>query len=215
MWYRFLPPKMLFLGVVAAVLASCGTSPPVHMYTLAPMPKQALKPAGRLGENPVSVVVSQVELPDYLDRPQIVTRQGTNGLQLAEFHRWGGSLGNDITTVLVENLSGLLGSERVAAFPSLEKEVPDFRVAVRVLRLDCVPGDRVELEAQWVVMKEKENREVGGGLSTFTERVIGESYATLVTAVSRTVGQLSREIVQAITAPANTPSTDDPMRVRP
>jgi uncharacterized lipoprotein YmbA len=78
--------------------------------------------------NQVSVSIAPVEVPDYLDRLQIVTRDGNNGLKLAEFDRWGGSLGENIATVLVENLSLLLGSDRVFTYPRLSPEIPDVRV---------------------------------------------------------------------------------------
>jgi uncharacterized lipoprotein YmbA len=215
MRHRFLPAKMFFAGVLAAVVAGCGGSPPARMYTLVPISPLETKPAGRQGEGPIAVSVAPVEVPDYLDRSPIVTRDGANGIKIAEFDRWGGSLGENITTVLVENLSGLLSSDRVVASPGLHPETPDFRVGVRILRLDIVPEDRVELKTQWIILTGQEKQEVARGLSTFTERVSDGSYATMVAAVSRTVGQLSREIAQAMAVPKDAPSTTPPAQVRP
>ena len=209
------PVTMLFAGVVAAMVAGCGTSPPAHMYTLSPISQQEPKSPALHGENRFQSALLPVEVPDYLDRSPIVTREGADGLKLADFDRWGGSLGESITTVLVENLSGLLASDRVSAYPGLTNEKPDFRVGVRILRLDCMPGDRVELKTQWVVTNGQERREVARGLSTFTEPVSDGSYETLVAAVSRTVGQLSREIAQAMGGPKAALSTIFPGRVRP
>jgi hypothetical protein len=197
---RFLPAKMFFAGVLAAIVAGCGTSPTARLYTLSPISPQEAKPAGRQDAEPVSVSVATVELPDYLDRSPIVTRDSANSLKLAEFDRWGGALGDNITTVLVENLSQLLDSDRVVAYPGFDNGKSDFRVGVRILRLDCMPGDRVELKAQWLVMTGPEKQEVARGLSTYNERVPDRSYETLVAAVSRTVEQLSREIAGKIMA---------------
>jgi uncharacterized lipoprotein YmbA len=213
MRHRFSPTKVLFAGAVAALVAGCGTSPPARLYTLAPISQPATGTTGRQGAEPVSVTVAPVELPDYLDRSQIVTREGANALKLAEFHRWGGSLGDNITAVLVENLSGLLASDRVFASPGLGPEAPDFRVGVRILRLDSVPGGRVELKTQWVVTTGAEREEVATGLSTFTEPVADENYEALVAAVSRTVGQLSRAIAGAMAPEAL--SAAPPVQVRP
>ena len=55
----------------------------------------------------VAVVVASVRLPQYLERPQIVTRSGDNRLQLAEFDQWGGNLYQDMTRVLAQNLARL------------------------------------------------------------------------------------------------------------
>ncbi|RNC64800.1 MAG: membrane integrity-associated transporter subunit PqiC [Desulfuromonadales bacterium] len=190
--------RTLFLVAVAALVAACGTSPPARMYTLSSLGTQEVKSAGQQGAKPVSVSIAPVEVPDYLDRSQIVTRDGTNGLKFAEFDRWGGSLGENMTSVLVENLSILLASDRVFAYPRLRPEKPDYWVGVRILRLDCVPGDRVELKAQWLVTSGLETQDVARRVSIFTERVSDGSYETLVAAVSRTVGQLSREITREI-----------------
>ncbi len=198
MRHRFLSAKMVVAGVLAAVIAGCGTTPAARMYTLTPVCRQETT-AGRQGEA-VSVSVAPVELPDYLDRSPIVTRDGANTLKLAEFDRWGGALGENITTVLVENLSELLASDRIYASPGLNAGTPDYRVGVRILRLDAVAGDRVELKAQWLILAGPEKAEVARGLSTYTEKWGDGNYEKLVAAVSCAVGQLSREIAGKLMA---------------
>ena len=86
--------------------------------------------AGRAGARP-GVVVAAVRLPEYLERPQLVTRSGDNRLQLEEFHQWGGNLGKDLTRVMAENLSLLLGSDAVVAAPHTQRTRPDYRVESR------------------------------------------------------------------------------------
>ncbi|GAB6190600.1 PqiC family protein [Desulfocastanea catecholica] len=58
-----------------------------------------------------------VEIPDYLNRPEIMTRKGRNTVELAEFNRWAGSFKESITAVLAENLGLLLGSDLVYVPP--------------------------------------------------------------------------------------------------
>lgn len=164
----------------------------------------------------VSVVIAPVDIPDYLDRYQIVTRDGTNGLRLAEFDRWGGSLSENVSTVLAENLSQLLASDRVFTYPRLSVDKPDYWVGVRILRLDCVLGERVDLKAQWIVKTAQERQEAANGLATFSERVEDGRYETLVAAVSRSVGQLSREIAREIAERQKSVLPADPtVEVRP
>lgn len=206
----------LFLAAAAALGAGCGSTQPARMYTLSAIEHQEAKPAVLQGANTVSVSVAPVEIPDYLDRSPIVTRDGSNGLKFAEFDRWGGSLGENISTVLVENLSLLLASDRVFTYPRLSPEKPDYRVGVRILRLDCIPGERVELKAQWVVTSGQEKQVETNRLSTFTEKVGDNRYETLVAAVSRSVGQLSREIAREIAArPKEVPPASPTVEVRP
>jgi len=190
---------IIFLAVAGACFAGCASSPPARYYTISPLTVQEQRSAATTtATNPVSLSVAPVEIPDYLDRLQIVTRDGANGLRLAEFDRWGGSLADNITTVLVENLSGLLPSDRVFTHPGAAADKPDYHLGVRVLRLDCLPGERVDLKVQWLITTGKEKQEVARRQAVFSEKVADASYGTMVVAVSRTIEQLSREISREI-----------------
>lgn len=191
--------RTLTLVAVAALLAGCASSPQSRFYTLSPLAAPEAKQAPGPAANHVSVSIAPVEIPDYLDRPQIVTRDGRNELKLAEFDRWAGSLSDNISAVLAENLTTLLGSDRVFVNPGVRGEKPDYSVAMRVLRLDCMPGDQVLLKAQWTVAAGPE-KGVATHVATFTERLADSRYDTLAAAVSQTIGQVSREIAREIPA---------------
>ena len=192
-------PRTLLLVALTVWLASCASSPEARFYTLSTVSHQETKSTSRHMENPLSVSIAPVEIPDYLDRPQIVTRDGRNELKLAEFDRWGGALRDNIAAVLAENLALLLDSDRVYVYPRTRAEKADYEVAMRVLRLDCAPGDKVLLKAQWVVTTGQEKKEIATHISTFTESLNDSRYDTLVAAISQTLALISREIAQEIT----------------
>ncbi len=206
---------VLFLVAAAVWLAGCGRSPAARFYTLNPVGRQEAKEPPGWATDPVSVSIASVEIPDYLDRPQIVTRDGKSGLKLAEFDRWGGSLGDSIAAVLAENLTLLLGSDRVFASHRARAEKADYGVALRVLRLDCMPGDQVLLKAQWTVFYGPQRKDVVTRVSTFTERLGDSRYDTMVAAVSTTLGQVSREIAREIRDRPKGTTPDPPVPVAP
>lgn len=195
---RGLRNKMPFVSLAVLLFLGCrASSPPARFYMLTPLvTAEEKRPAPR--SNPVSVGIALVEIPDYLDRPQIVTRDGTNGLKLAEFDRWGGSLSDSIGATVAENLALLLGSDRVYAYPRLGAEKPDCSVSMRVIRLDCVPGDRVLVKIQWTVSVGDERKVVVTRVTTFTERLNDRTYETMVSAMSRAVEQVSRAVAREI-----------------
>ncbi len=196
-----LPLMRIVVLITASLwLAGCASSPPARFYTLNPLPPSEAKQSAPAAANPVSVSIAPVEIPDYLDRPQIVTRDGSNELRLAEFDRWGGSLSDNIGAVLAENLAQILGTDRVYAYPRMRAEKPDYSVTVRVLRLDCTPGDQVLLKAQWVLSTGQDKKDIATRVATFTEKVGDNRYETMVAAVSRTLAQASREIAREIPA---------------
>ncbi|MFW6242141.1 MAG: PqiC family protein, partial [Thermodesulfobacteriota bacterium] len=82
---RFL--RWLFPLLLAALFllpVACGRSLPTRFYLLTP---QKTGPGAAPTAGP-SVGVGPVELPDYLDRPQILTRAGEHEIHFAEFDQW-------------------------------------------------------------------------------------------------------------------------------
>ena len=192
--------RLFFLAVVTLLFAGCANSPSARFYTLTPLGQEDAQPSSQETATPVSISIAPVEIPDYLDRPQIATRDGRNELRLSEFDRWAGSLSENIAAVLAENLSTLLGSDRVSVYPRMSPEKADYSVAIRVLRLDCVPGDRVILKAQWTIFAGQDKKNVATRLKTYTESLSDSRYEAMVAAVSHTLEQVSREIAREITA---------------
>ncbi len=190
--------RAFFLATVTLLLAGCASSPSARFYTLTPLERQEAKYSSQEAANPISVSIAPVEIPDYLDRPQIVTRDGRNELRLAEFDLWAGSLRDNITAVLAENLSTLLGSDRVSVYPRMHGEKADYSVTMRVLRLDCAPGDRVLLKVQWTVFAGQERKDVATRMTTFAESLSDSRYETMVATVSHALAQVSREIAREI-----------------
>ena len=196
--YRLPSMRMLpvALALAALPLAGCSGTPEARFYTLTPLAQQQ---AGTpTGEKKVTVNILPVEVPDHLKRLQIVTRDGSNELKLAEFDRWAGPLDENIGVVLAENLAQQLGSEQVFVHPRAQAATPDYTLAVRVLQLDCIPGDQARLKAQWSLFSGNGRTEAVTRMSSFTEKLADKKYATLAAAVSRTLEQLSGHIAREI-----------------
>lgn len=183
------------------LLAGCGSaSSPTRYYVLTP-----LETAAPAEKRDVAVLVSGVRLPQYLDRPQIVTRGGDNRLQVSDHEQWAGNLRQDMTRVLAENLGRLLGSDRVVAAPNTLRAQPEFRVEVEVLRFERAPDGRVRLAAKWRLSRgdgallASPSAELAGG-------ALGEagSFDALVASMSAVYNELAVTIAHAIRARAKT-----------
>src|SRR6267378_3040726 len=89
----------LFACAMSLGLAGClGSSRPARFYTLAPL---QIRDGPGSTSTDATLAIGPVEIPDSIDRPQIVTRTGANELVVAEFDRWGSSLDREITASLV------------------------------------------------------------------------------------------------------------------
>jgi uncharacterized lipoprotein YmbA len=197
---------MLFRGILVAVLvgalmAGCTRAArPYHFYTLSAMSETpGPQPIDvRTGRRPVVVGIGPVQIPEPLNRPQIVTRESPNRVELAEYDRWAGVLDREIARVVAENLSLLLDSDQMVAFPWEGLAAPTLRVALDIQRLDGRPGKEATLNVIWTIVTESQGEKEQRHRSVLHEAVSQESYASLVAAESRLLEALSREIAAAI-----------------
>ncbi len=113
-----LTSSLLIVAFVCSLLLQgcAGKSGPTTFYTLSPM-EAAPAEKTSVSAAELNIGIGPVTFPSELDRQRIVTRSGRNRLEIDEFHRWGGSLESNFVRVLIENLSQLLGSERIMAQP--------------------------------------------------------------------------------------------------
>ena len=182
--------------VVLLAGAGCTTTPPSEFYMLTPVSQvNDPAPANSAG---LTIGVGPAQIPEYLDRPQLVTRSTSNKLELDEFHRWGGALSGNLLRVVAQNLAVLTGSDDVVVYPWEEPVDPEFRVHISVLSLDGSLGGEVELDAQWVIASRDRRKSLATGRSVIRETTRGTSYSEFVAAQSRALAVLSREIADEI-----------------
>jgi uncharacterized lipoprotein YmbA len=202
-WKQF--TILMLMGFVPQVLLTgCfGTSPTSRFYTLTPQDRPAA-PFARASALEVSV--GPVEIPRYLDRRQIVTRSGRNEIVLAEYDRWGGYLGDEITGLLVADLAKRLAPMGFAVLPWRSTPVAaintNYRIPVRVSRFDGSPGGSVVLTASWSLIKQLDKKEetIIAMESTIIEEVTGKDYGALVAAMGTAVERLGKEMSDSLVA---------------
>lgn len=197
----FFPSKILLLYILLTpfLLGACGgSSSGARFYTLT-----SLGFPGEAGEavadsRSAIVRIGPVEIPDYLDRPQIVTRTAVNELSLGDFDLWGGSLRTDIERVFVENLSVLLAKDHISVVGWKSRYPTVGSVPVWLDRFDAVPGDTVVLRARWGIHgKDGKMLEVPRDMMV-TKPVKGFGYSHVVAAMSDALADLSRNMAAGI-----------------
>jgi hypothetical protein len=197
--------RKLFFGtyLLAWVLAGClGASRPVDFYTLTPLPRPAAGPEVTPG---TIIAFYPVLIPEYIDRPQIVTRTDDNQIALSEFNRWGGTLKHELTNVLVQNLNVLLAERRANVMLDTLTFDPNFLVTVAVNRFDGQLGNTVWLNAAWSIRDLKAKKMLAVKTSVIQEKAAAQDYAALVAAESRAIAALSREIAAELDRALKTP----------
>ena len=188
----------LLVCVVLSLGACAGTSSPSKFYLLTPVVEE--KAPGDRSKN-LAIGIGPIEMPAYLDRPQIVSRTGSNSLKVDEFHRWAEPLKDSFTRALVQNISSLLSTDYVFVYPWQLFNQVDYRAILSVSRFDRDAAGRVILKARWVVSKGREEGRDSSFVareSSISQAVAGEDYDSVAAAMSAAVGTLSREIAQVV-----------------
>lgn len=184
---------VLLLAIAISLSACAGTSASSRFYVLSPLPQQKMH-----GTEKSIVGVLPITWPDYLDRPQIVTRIGEHEITFHEFHRWAEPLRENFYTVLVENLSALLDSVKVVKSDHDLGFQAAFQMGVEVLTFDGDLGGEVTLIAKWDLFQEEDKKLLLSKRSRIKEPTGGSGYDAFVAAQSRAVAALSREIASVL-----------------
>ena len=183
--------------LAAAISTGCLGSPQPHFYTL--KSAAGAEPGASIASRPeLGLVVGPLEFPRYLDRPELVSRDGTHQLVVADAHRWGGSMTDDVLSVLANDFARLLGTARVVAYPAEARFAANYRVLLDVHEFEGVLGEKVTLRVRWTIAAVKDGRALVVEESSFEQPVASKSYEDLVSAESAALGALSREIAERI-----------------
>lgn len=188
-------PALLIALLCLAALAGCASTPPSEFYLLTAAGEEASGPGTASG---LCVHVEPVSLPEYLNRPQLVTRDDAGGLRLVEFHRWAEPLEEAVPRVLARNLAAELRTPCVFAPRESARTPADYRVFLNLRRLDGQPGREVALQALWTVTPLDKDLPPTVKSSRITESTGSHAYEHYVSATARALAELSREIAAEI-----------------
>jgi uncharacterized lipoprotein YmbA len=194
---------------VAFVLAGCfffgcGKAA-TRFYVLNPLDSNAGLVSESEQKGRLSIEVASLRLPQYLERPQIVTRSSGNRLILEEYHQWGGNLRKNMIRILAKNLSQILDTSHIAISPHRPPIPPDFRVDVEVMQFERDTERKVRLSAQWRLSSGKDRKSVTTRMTELLSPEVpaGSDFEHTVSAMSAIFGELSQVIGQEILKQVN------------
>lgn len=184
--------------ITTLIVSGCATGPETKYYLLS----SDINPqAGDTitGPEQVILILGPVNLPEYLDRSQIVIRTSNTELDLSDTHRWAEPLEINFTRVLAENLHASLKQARVILYPTRTSSDINYQVTINVLRFDTsVNGDTV-LTADWNILDGESRKVLVTHRSGHTiQNILPDNYPGIVEVMSETVEKLSNDIVNKI-----------------
>jgi len=189
--------RPLLTGLVLILLLSvgaCASTPPSRFFMLSPTQDGA--PSTALSEKGL-IRLEPVRLPEYLNRPHIITRLGPNRLHLAEFDKWAEPLDVNVTRVLAKNLETRLKAGVIFS-PHYAADQTDVRIQVQVLRFDCGPDGSSTLVARWVASMDDDGRSTITRETSSTRTGTGAGYEAAAQAMSLNLDDLAADIARTL-----------------
>jgi uncharacterized lipoprotein YmbA len=140
-----------------------------------------------------------VSIPGYLDRTAIVVRAAGDEVRLSEEHRWAESLKDGVARVLAENLSVMIPTDAIVVYPWKTPWAIQYRVTMEILRFDGPLGGAPVLNARWRLL-DGTGKELVLRAVNESETASDTTYGALVSAQSRLLARVSRDIAAEIKA---------------
>ena len=186
---------MKYLGVVLLLALITGCTSKSEFYQLHVPAEESVNTTKHMRQNVIGV--AEVEVAEYLDKPQIVTRLSAGRLHVHEERRWAGSLPKNIQTVLTHELSKELPHYSFLAYPWEEPITDRYRIYLTVDRFDGDETGMVTFEGRWSLVDKEDNRVITSQIVNYHEQG-GVTMDELVATQSRILDKLSRDIAKKI-----------------
>lgn len=187
-------PLVIAVFMASFLLSACGRSSPTSYYIL----DGSSPPAQQ--DIPVSCTlrVAMVNIPDYLNRNNIVSRKpGENRLVLADFHVWAEPLSNGIRRVTQVLLAAMLRKSKIDVIPNGSDQDADYVLELDIHRLDGNFGGNATLAAAWTLFG-KNASAITGGEFVGQAPVSGSTYDMLVNVESQLIRSMADDIAPEI-----------------
>lgn len=191
---------LIILGLLACAAAACNplAAQPdrTQYFVLAPVGAAS---AG--GSTPstaqLSLGVGPIQFPDYLKRPGLVTRASSDRLVVSDEKRWGEPLDRNFESTLCQNLSQLLGTQRIITYPWYSDTHVDYQIEVWVVHFEANESGQSQMTAVWTIKDGRDGSVLASSQTTSNAPVQAEDLAGSG-ALSQDLGEMSRQIADRI-----------------
>ena len=179
--------------LAVSAFAGCGSVPVENFYTLTAAAPTSAAPASK----GIDIFIGPITVPEMLDRPQLVMQFAPNRIAVLEQQRWAQPLASEILRVMALNLQNNLVNARVTTQRQAGVTDTATRLSLEVLRFDSLLGKEVNIELSWLVQHGAAGKPIRGRAAA-REAVAAPGYDAIMTAHSRALATLSRDLAEAI-----------------
>ena len=171
---------------------------PSRFFVLDPLPLATSRAAVTTLPPEIAVGLGPIRLPDYLKRPELVTRTGPTEVQPSRIDRWAEPLDLAVPRVLALNLAARVGPRSFQSWPWYDTQRPDYQVELTFERFERDADGNAVLAVAYRVRDLRPQGKVVLRETRLERSPAAPDSASLVAALSSSLDDLSRELAAAI-----------------
>jgi len=194
---NYLSLGVLYLALIVSGCLSIPSSPTPRFYALSAVNENQVSKKINIASD-VLIGIGPVKIPEYLNRPQMVTQDKKKMLQFAQFDRWGGSLDTGLARLIREDLTVMLPGAKLTLYPWDPSIAVKYQVSVEVVQLDSKLDKDMFLVVQWMVIDVQNSKTVIIKRSEFRQPIVPQNYSGLAKTLSTACASLSSQIAEAL-----------------
>ncbi len=192
-WFIVCMIFVLFLNGCVSV----SNSPNPRFYTLYTPDKEKNIQELNVPAN-IIIGIGPVRIPEYLNRPQIVTNNKDKTIFFDEFNRWAESLDFALARLINNDLTLIIPKTSLQMFPWDLTIAVKYQVIVDIVQLENNLNHDLLFVAQWSIIDLEKKRALFTKRSEFRQDIYPHNYYGLTEALSEVVMSLSAEIAQEL-----------------
>lgn len=194
---------VLWLAASALGVSGCTILAPQpdesHFFVLAPLARAAGQQEASASDTFSNTIfgLGPIKLPPYLDRNEMAIRLTPTEVQYSTVDRWAEPLTVNVGRVLLQNLSLLLGTNRIVMYPWANVANVKYQIEVELLRFDVTKSGETELNARYGILEGGTRKPLVVREASFSRTGATTSPEAAI-AMSAVLGDLSEDIATAL-----------------
>jgi len=200
----FMVCAILFLASGGCM--SVPNTPNPRFYTLGAIGENQAEQKFNIAPNTI-IGVGPVRIPEYLNRPQIVTKDKEGMLTFAQFDRWGESLDFALARLISAHLTVMLAGVSLEVYPWNISIPVKYQVLADVVQLESELDKDLVFAVQWSILDAQNSKMLLTKRFEFSKPIDPHNYSGLVKTLSTACASLSSEIAEAVATLAKEPET--------
>ena len=187
----------LLVVYIICVLTGCaGSSNSIRYFMIDPMDFTA----DNRDDSELVIEIMDVNIPQYLERFNIISRGNSNQLYLSENNQWGDNFRKNLLRTMAQNLSSLLGTNDVGTPINRTLSNADYRLQIHIEQFERNYDGYVSLIAMWQVLDNHHQGQISTHSTSLTsnQTYVMEDYENIVLAMRELYGEFSQLVAESI-----------------